>query len=80
MFVIIIVLGDSRFRRRLRISEEKLLISDSKITTYYLSLHNFFRDKKRAVNIAYIRCEKVWYGRKKGPAQLRNYGELVRKN
>ena len=62
IFVLIIALGEPRFQficRRLRISEEKvrlklrkmhslLQISDSSITTYHRSLHDFFLDKERA--------------------------------
>ena len=60
--MLIIALGELRFQficRRLRISEEKLRlklrkmhsllqISDSSITTYHRSLHDFFLDKERA--------------------------------
>ena len=63
IFALIIALSDPSFKficRRLRISEESLrlklrkmhsllLISDSNITTYHLSLRDFFLDKKRAV-------------------------------
>ena len=63
IFALIIALGNPSLDficRRLRISEENLLlklrkmhslllVSNSDITTYHLSLHDFFRDKKRAV-------------------------------
>ncbi len=62
VFVLIIALGITQSKficRRLRISEENLRlklrrmhsllqISDWNITTYHRSLHDFFRDKKRA--------------------------------
>ncbi len=79
IFALIIALGDPSFNficRRLRISEENLLlklrkmhslllVSNSDITTYHLSLHDFFRDKKRAVKyrihpmrVALVRLQK----------------------
>ncbi|KAF8347587.1 hypothetical protein F5887DRAFT_1157712 [Amanita rubescens] len=62
VFVLIIARGEPSLKfvcRRLRISEEKLRlklrrmhsllqISNSSITTYHRSLHDFFQDKKRA--------------------------------
>ena len=62
VFVLIIALGDPNFKficRRLQISEENLRaklrrmhsllrIEDLYITVYHRSLHDFFRDKKRA--------------------------------
>ncbi len=88
VFVLIIALGVARSKfvcRRLQISEENLRlklrrmhsllqISDSNITTYHRSLHDFFQDKKRAgqYHIHPIRVALVWL-----PERIRPFTESV---